>query len=464
MLLFFKILIFVVLTTSNERPTGEDVPARVLDNMSVYQTSECEGDPITAHEQYWVLDRCNYDPDGSTSVGRIVSCITKNSILHQEFKDSECNEPADPIELYNSPICSPFEYNGTTLYVQHDFECNMDKVNVCESPLLNSAEACTTLDSCAFVNGRCSLKTSEPTIIPTSLPTPAIETGCVDNTAALLQYDLDINCSNWIDISKSQDPYEPWCDFMFLDTFRFGKYCCETCLRYLPKVNIPAPALPTTTAKPSFLPTSSVPPFNFNSYEKRNCYGLLQNACWGPSFEFGQVCIWDTEDFKCRSEDYADIGDYFICDEVEFPTLCSGDVGYGFSCVWNLLEEECQAQFTGGPGVITYPGTTPCRKIHTTTVCSDMTECWWENGACKSIYSVIVGSGKIISSQTTMRGRLRNGKATSFWGPFLYNLICFLLILMGVAGLGYLYYKHCQKTKVPLLYEQNCSQTPLPNI
>jgi len=463
MLLFFKVLILVVQTTSNEQLTGEDIPVRVRDNMSVYKSSDCDGDPLTAHEQYWVMNRCNYDPDGSTSVGRIVSCINPSSILHQEFKDSECNEPADPIELYNSPICSPFEYNGTTLYVQHEFECNMDKINVCESPLLNSEEACTTLDSCAFVNGRCSLKTSEPTIIPTSLPTYSTPIGCVDNTAALLQYELDINCSDWIEVSKSQDPYEPWCDFMFLDRFRFGDYCCETCLDYTPK---PAPPLPSTSAKPSSLPTSNDLPFNYDAYEKQNCYGLLRDACWGPSFEFGQVCIWDAEDFKCRSEDFSDLGDYFICDEIEIPALCSGDVGYGFSCVWNLMEEECQAQLTGGEGadVMPYPGTTPCKEIPTAEVCSGMTECRWDNGACESIYSVIVGSGNIVSPQFTEPGRLRNGRQTSFWGPFLYSSVCFLLILMGISGLGFLYCRHCRKTKVPLLYEQNCPKTSLENI
>ena len=62
-----------------------------------------------------------------------------------------------------------------------------------------------------------------------------------------------------------------------------------------------------------------------------------------------------------------------------------------------------QAQLTGGEGadVMPYPGTTPCKEIPTAEVCSGMTECRWDNGACESIYSVIVGSGNIVSPQFT---------------------------------------------------------------
>jgi len=128
----------------------------------------------------------------------------------------------------------------------------------------------------------------------------------------------------------------------------------------------------------------------------QDCRRLMEPQCFGPSLKRGEVCMYDAEDFECRSRLSTDVE--AVCKQFDRdPLKCDAHK----DCFYDQLDRECsEIKFPGqggrgaaghgqwampnlGPAMTYVSGT--CSNYKDLHSCAGAAQCFWDSAAAPGV-------------------------------------------------------------------------------
>jgi len=162
----------------------------------------------------------------------------------------------------------------------------------------------------------------------------------------------------------------------------------------------PAPAAPAAPhgmpPAPHHVAPAVRPPPPAAPVVPQDCRRLMEPQCFGPSLKRGEVCMYDAEDFECRSRLSTDVE--AVCKQFDRdPMKCDAHK----DCFYDQLDRECsEIKFPGqggrgaaghgqwampnlGPAMTYVSGT--CSNYKDLHSCAGAAQCFWDSAAAPGV-------------------------------------------------------------------------------